>query len=175
MPYKDPVKAKAYRAEWWERNRESQILRLRERYQNNKQYYRDRTKKWYDDNPERASELRFQARKRSPWKYMLKAASERATLKNVPFSLTKEWALEHWTGLCAVTGLPFDLTKRGYGPGTRSPSIDRIDPVLGYIPENCRFVLHAVNGLKHSGTEEEMYKVALAIVNSPVLSKYRQD
>jgi hypothetical protein len=43
---------------------------------------------------------------------------------------------------CELTGTPFDLSP---GRKFNSPSIDRIDPKLGYIPGNIRVVCHAMN------------------------------
>lgn len=118
-------------------------------------------------NPERekASHARnhFAMRMTKPHWYMLYHARERAKKKNVPFTLTQEWADSVWTGRCAVTGIEFSLGLRGRGPKVFSPSLDRIIPSLGYTPENCRFVLWAVNALKHDGTDADMIMVAKAI------------
>jgi hypothetical protein len=45
-----------------------------------------------------------------------------------------------------------------------SPSIDRIIPTLGYTKGNCRFILHALNALKGSGTDEQALAIAGAFV-----------
>lgn len=57
-------------------------------------------------------------------------------------------------------------TSLGQPPRPRffSPSIDRIVPALGYTPENCRFILWAVNAFKHDGTDDDMYRVAEALI-----------
>ncbi len=46
-----------------------------------------------------------------------------------------------------------------------SPSIDRIDSSKGYTPDNCQFVLWAINVFKGDGTLEEMYEIATALIN----------
>lgn len=45
-------------------------------------------------------------------------------------------------GLCELTGLPFDLSP---GRKFNSPSIDRINPSLGYTYSNVRVVLNIAN------------------------------
>lgn len=41
-----------------------------------------------------------------------------------------------------------------------SISIDKINPKLGYIKSNVRFVLNIINLFKHKGTDEYMYMLA---------------
>jgi len=94
----------------------------------------------------------------------VKTAEERARRKGVPFSLTAEWAISRYTGACELTGIPFVIGQRGSGPKPYSPSIDRIVPSLGYTPGNCRFILWAVNALKHIGTDADMLFIARALV-----------
>lgn len=45
-------------------------------------------------------------------------------------------------GFCEITGVPFDLSP---GRKFNSPSLDRINPSDGYVPENIRVVCHAMN------------------------------
>lgn len=107
-----------------------------------------------------------------PWKKLLQSSIGRAKKKNVPHTLTYEWGEKRWTGYCELTKIPFLLGQKGSGGKFYSPSIDRIVPELGYIPENCRFVLWAVNALKNVGTDEDMLLVAKALtLNYPYISK----
>lgn len=108
---------------------------------------------------------RERSRHDRPWVILIRGVRSRAKQRGVPFSLTKEWAEERWTGKCEITGLPFDLGMSGSGPNTRSPSIDRIDPSKGYYPDNCRIVLHCVNALKQSEGDIEMKEVVNALYN----------
>jgi hypothetical protein len=52
------------------------------------------------------------------------------------------------------------------GPSPYSVSIDRIKHHVGYYPHNCRFVLHAVNTMRGSGTDAEMNLIARALINN---------
>jgi len=106
-----------------------------------------------------------------PWKKLLRSAEMRASKKHVPFGLTAEWAKSHWTGVCELTGIEFVLGQRGPGPKSFSPSIDRIKPELGYVESNCRFVIWAVNAFKAEGDDDQMFRIARALLSytkSPV-------
>lgn len=112
------------------------------------------------------------ARLVTPWKELLHAARWRAKKKGLEYALTHEWAAERWTGFCEVSGLPFRLGLREAGPKFFSPSIDRIAPAKGYVPDNCRFVLWAINSFKHDATDEDMMMVARALAEKyPMISK----
>jgi hypothetical protein len=137
---KDPALFEKHRVA----NRES--IRRRRLCESVKQIDRDRARK---------------SRQQDVVKYLLKGARGRAVSKGLPFDLTEEWARERWTGHCEVTGFKFE--PRVGGQWTRSPSLDRIQPMLGYLKGNCRFVLSAVNSLKGSGSNEEMFVIAKAI------------
>ncbi len=101
----------------------------------------------------------------SPWVHLLASARERAKKRHLPFDLTEDWAMTRWTGDCELTQIPFRLGERGSGPKVFSPSIDQIIAKKGYTQDNCRFVLWAINALKHDGTDEEMYLVAAALMD----------
>lgn len=109
-------------------------------------------------------EKNLDARSRTPWNRLLSPARGRARENGLPFDLTIQWAKDRWTGKCEVSGLPFDLTSIGHGPKPFSPSIDRINPKLGYVQTNCRIVIFAVNAAKNCGTDQDMLQVAKAIV-----------
>jgi hypothetical protein len=165
VPYADPEIERAYRRAYQLKHRERLAARARERYLANHEERKAKNRAYYAAHPQIRPDFSRNFRKRYPWKHLLNIAKHRADRKGVPFALTKDWARENWTGFCAITGLPFDLDKVGSGPGPNSPTIDRKDPKLGYVPENCFFVLACVNSFKHQGTEEDMYRVAVAIVN----------
>lgn len=90
--------------------------------------------------------------------YNTKVSAKRLGLS---FDLTPEWAKARWTGRCELSNLPF--VRYSDGPHPRSPSIDRIDSNLGYLQNNCRFVLCAINSLRLNGTDDEMYEIAAAL------------
>jgi hypothetical protein len=99
-------------------------------------------------------------------RYMLHNAKQRARAAGAVFSLTREWiTLRLRAGICEVTGLGF-IFKSGTGTGHGSPwapSIDRIDPAMGYTPENCRVVVWIFNCAKNVGTDEDVHVLASAL------------
>ena len=109
---------------------------------------------------------RDEQRRRKPWQKLLQCARQRAKQRGLEFSLTPEWALQHYTGYCAVTGLQFSVGLGKSGPQAFSPSIDRIDQGRGYSRDNCRFVIFAVNAIRGTMSDADMVVVAERIVAS---------
>ncbi len=167
--YANREKRKTKMRDWHARHRDGQNQKAREKWHENAEanHAIDRAR-WTGErreagNKERAVKIQ-QARLDTPWYGLIKSAEERARRKAVPFSIDRGWAEARWTGRCEVTGLEFRLGQRERGPKFWSPSIDRIRAEIGYTPENCRFVLWAVNSFKHDATDEDMYLVAEALL-----------
>ena len=108
------------------------------------------------------SRRRKKVKVRAPWYFCLDRAKERSRKKQIPFDLTPEWAISRYTGKCELTGLPFVNGVKGFYPF--SPSIDRIDSSKGYEQHNCRFILMAINVFKGRMADDEMMKIAMALV-----------
>jgi hypothetical protein len=123
---------------------------------------------WYEANKTKAvatgSHNYHKRRITEPWAVLLMAARSRAKKRNQPFDLTHDWARSRWTGRCEVSGLHFAIGMRGKSGHIFAPSIDKIIPSKGYTKDNCRFVLFAVNALKHDGSDDDMYRIASAIM-----------
>jgi predicted nucleic acid-binding Zn ribbon protein len=102
-----------------------------------------------------------------PWHSVFKGTKSRAKTLGIAFNLDEAWMASRWTGSCELTALPFsEMTERkGYKNTHFSPSIDRISPTKGYTKNNCRIVLWAVNSFKRDGTDEEMYRIARALMD----------
>ena len=115
-------------------------------------------------NPAHRQAQQLAAHRRRPFMQAMRSAKYRAAQKKIPFSLTKEWAEKRWTGCCEVTGIAFQPPKGLGGPEFFSPTIDRIDKKIGYVTGNCRFVLFAVNLLRWTGSDKDMFEVARAIL-----------
>lgn len=105
----------------------------------NPQQHRDQCKKWAYDNKE---------------KRMYNSARWRARRKNVPFTiqLSDIQIPTH----CPVLGI--ELTKGSKNRDTR-PSLDRIEPSLGYVPGNVVVISLRANRIKNDATAHELFLV----------------
>lgn len=135
-------------------------------YRKNRDKFVRYSQKSYHKHKEKREAHFQQTRHTSPWAVPISSEKSRARIKGREFSLTREWGRLRWTGVCEVTGIPFIIGRRGKGPHPLSPSIDRIDQSQGYLPDNCRFVVWAVNLIKHIGTDDEMILIVTRIAES---------
>ena len=104
-----------------------------------------------------------------PAKRWAAAVKQSAKQRGLAYDLTEEWFEERLDrGKCELSGLP--IRTKLYKPkdvGQRnfySPSVDRIDNNIGYIPSNCRLVCWGYNIGKYSYTDRDLYALSLAIV-----------
>lgn len=81
---------------------------------------------------------------------LLSHARNRASKKNIEFSITKEDLIVPDT--CPVFGTPFV-------PRTRyAMSLDRINPTKGYVVGNVQIISRKANTMKNDATKEELLK-----------------
>ena len=93
----------------------------------------------------------------------LGSAKRRAKRDNVPFSITGEYLLSIATNECPVFHTPFEWGISGLGQGhakPNGPTLDRIEPHLGYVEGNVAFISYRANRLKDDGTMQEHYDIA---------------
>lgn len=99
-----------------------------------------------------------------------------ALKRKVPFAITTQFLKELYLsqgGLCAVTKHAFKRGVKG-GPSMFTTSLDRIKPALGYVPGNVRFVLHAINALKSTGTDKDLQELLMALYQYTVTEHAKQ-
>jgi len=94
---------------------------------------------------------------------MFRNAKGRATLRGIPFTITKEWLerrMEICAARCEVSGIPFDLSsaRKGYRRPW-APSIDRINPKGPYSPGNARLVCSVVNYARSDWPDEVFWQM----------------
>lgn len=94
--------------------------------------------------------------------YILRRAKTRAKKNNIPFDIDVEDIII--PKYCPVFGLELKSklgTRQGHGPNDNSPSIDRVNPELGYVKGNVRIISHKANTIKNNATIEDLRKVIL--------------
>lgn len=115
-----------------------------------KKYHREYNLIWRVKHP-----LRYRA-------YILRGrAKYRAKCKGLDFNVSSKWIHKRLKRGCALTGLPFDFSG---DMGPYSPSLDRIDPQRGYMEDNIQVILFGINALKHTGSMEDVYDIARALL-----------
>jgi hypothetical protein len=96
-------------------------------------------------------------------RYLLRLAFKRATKKGLPATIDVWWMMEKLqANVCEVTGIELELGGAPYA--AFSPSIDRIDPDLGYTKKNTRLVCLIYNSAKHVNTDKDVLKMAKALI-----------
>lgn len=88
---------------------------------------------------------------------MLRNARARALLAEVPFTINVADIIVPTH--CPILGLPL-FQSEGKGGGPNSPSLDRIEPTLGYVPGNIIVISNRANRLKSDATIEELRAIA---------------
>jgi hypothetical protein len=79
--------------------------------------------------------------------------------KIVAFDITNDYIRSILPDICPVFGTPFMYRGRKK-THPESPSIDRIDPKLGYVVGNVAIISHRANSIKSNASAEEIQKVA---------------
>lgn len=180
MAFKDPERRREYHrnkqreyradpernAELNARRRERAALpEIRERVAAYSKAWREQTT---ENGLTKSIEWQRARRRKKPVDYLLFDAKRRAVKKGVPFSIgdAERARLEGAVaaGVCEVTGLALvklDGTRNPY-----SPSIDRIEPELGYVDGNVRIVAWALNMALGEWGLDVLLRLARAIVDA---------
>ncbi len=95
-------------------------------------------------------------------KYTFWQCRGRARKKGLDFDLTPEWIAERYMQGSALSGLPFSFGTRK--SNSFSASVDRVDNCRGYTQDNCRLILNAENRFKGDLCDEEMLRIAVAML-----------
>jgi len=91
------------------------------------------------------------------------AIRDRAKRKGIKFSLPVQWVIDAYIGgICHRTGIKFSTELRS----PFLPSVDRIDPSLGYVSENCQVVCLIYNFCKNQYTDDVVLEFAKALVEN---------
>lgn len=135
------------------------------RYKANRPKIVEQLRKWRTAHREHFREATRRYRHSKPCWNAVGVARARARKSGFEFDLTREWCDARQTTVCELTGIPFQRYEGcGHKAGPLSVSIDRIDNARGYLRDNCRFVLWAINRFKGDGDDETMLTIARALV-----------
>lgn len=90
---------------------------------------------------------------------LLQRAKQRATRQGVPCTLVLSDI--HVPQHCPVLQIPLRPSIGGHkGPKDGSPTLDRLIPAWGYVPNNVVVISHLANRIKSSGTAAQVRRVA---------------
>jgi len=101
--------------------------------------------KWYHANRAKVAAQKAESYQRQRAAHLAWEARRRAERKLVPFTLTAndidrlQAVID--VGACEVTGAQFEMS----GSTPYAPSLDRVQPGLGYVPGNVRVVCRWIN------------------------------
>ena len=105
-----------------------------------------------------------QRRKDYPLKVMLARAKHRAKRDGVEFAIEEtDLLLPVW---CPILGVKLKI-----GHPDNAPSLDRIDPNIGYIPSNVQICSVRINRIKNNATLDEL---RMLVSWMEQLEKYRK-
>lgn len=90
--------------------------------------------------------------------HILRAARRRAVASGSAFELTLE-NMPPVPEECPILGIPLKVNVRT-GSRASSPSLDRRDPTLGYVPSNVWWISHLANTMKSSADQATLQRFA---------------
>ena len=94
-------------------------------------------------------------------KELVRRAKKRAKDKSLPFDVDAKDLLI--VDICPILNIPLNWNG---GPRTdNTPSLDKINPELGYIKSNCRIISNLANMMKSSATKEQLLNFSINITN----------
>lgn len=90
---------------------------------------------------------------------LLRHARRRARAKGIRFTLTRDDI--HIPARCPLLGIPLKRNLRVVGPD--SPTLDRINPKRGYVPDNVWVISSRANTIKSDATACEIIRVGTSL------------
>jgi len=130
----------------------------------------EKTQKWRDEDPAREKQSRknsyekhkdaFRERNRrrkhdNPARWLLWVSRSRAKKKGIEHTLTEQDIVV--PSVCPVLGIR--LVANDGKVGASSPTLDRVDPSKGYVPDNVKVISHLANNYKRNMTIDMVKKL----------------
>lgn len=160
---RNPDRVAARRAKWWpayyEANREKFILRAKEWSNNNPDKVRAIKNKWYAVNRTQAQQSQDRYRKSNSSKYLFGLAKRRAAKRGIEFNIELCDVVVPKT--CPLLNIPINSYSEHQD---FRPSLDRINPKLGYIKGNVIVISHKANRIKSNANASELFAIAMNLM-----------
>jgi len=87
---------------------------------------------------------------------------------NIPFDLDAEYLESIWTACCPVFGVEFEKFNK---KSDKSPALDRINPLLGYVKGNVCYISARANRIKYDASVEELLLVVKYLEGATTIPK----
>ena len=98
-------------------------------------------------------------------KEMLHRCQNRANEKGFPCTITWEDLKDVYVETCPLLGITLNWNSCSEGRDEHTPSVDKINPELGYIPGNIRIISHLANMMKSYANKEQLLQFSKNIQN----------
>ena len=123
---------------------------------------RERRRAYHAANRERIAAQASQWRVRNTEGYLLTVARNRAKKGNIPFNITIEDI--KISEFCPALGIKLD--RAGAKWADNIPTLDRINPEIGYVKGNVCVISKRANMLKSNGSAEELKRIYEYIISN---------
>jgi hypothetical protein len=148
---------RAYTKEWTSGN-EDRVKATRKAYnRNNAEKISERNKVYKAENRDYFLEYNRRYANEKPEKALLYEARKRAKKFGLPITIADTDIVI--PEFCPILGIKL---VRGSADDNRDacPSLDRVNPELGYVPGNIAVISYRANRIKNNGTSEEHRRIA---------------
>lgn len=147
--------------EAWAKRKAARVGEAARYYRKNKAKLDKGTAKWREKNREKVKAKLAEYRKDNSLRCLYGIKRATCKKKGIPFELPFEFFLKI-PSVCPVLGIPIKRNKR---LADDSPSIDRRDGKLGYVPGNVTWMSNRANRIKSNATPEELQAIAAFVSN----------
>jgi len=83
------------------------------------------------------------------------ARKHHAKKNNIPFDITLEYLFSIAVDTCPILKISLSWCEQSKKFNENSPTVDRIDPLKGYVVGNVAWISYRANRIKNNGTAEE--------------------
>jgi hypothetical protein len=95
---------------------------------------------------------------------LLVNAKRRAREKHCPLDIDLHHVASLYVDKCPILGVELNWGKNTGVATPNSPSLDKVDPNLGYVRGNVWIISHRANTIKNNATPQELLAIANALL-----------